>query len=65
MDTGIGETFALEPGSGQRFTASSELALTVSEPSAVRWRINGALARPLTGPVIVTRTTAPALLAVP
>jgi hypothetical protein len=63
VDNGIGETFALARGGAQRFTASSELALTASDPSAVRWRINGAPARPLTGPVIVTRTTAAALLA--
>jgi cytoskeleton protein RodZ len=65
VDGGVGETFALEPGGGQRFTASAELSLTVSEPSAVRWRINGAPARPLTGPVLVTRSTVAALLATP
>lgn len=65
VDSGPGLTLALEPGSGQQFTASTELAISVSDPAAIRWRINGVLAKPLTGPVIVSRSSAPGMLATP
>jgi cytoskeleton protein RodZ len=46
---------ALQPGSVHRVTASAEVALSVNDPLAIEWTINGAAARPL--------ESAPALLA--
>lgn len=53
----------LQPGSVHRLRGSIEVALSVSDPLAIEWTINGAAARPLTGPVRVTPESAQALLA--
>jgi cytoskeleton protein RodZ len=53
----------LQPGHVHRVRASIEVALSVSDPLAIEWTINGAAARPLAGPVRVTPESAQALLA--
>jgi cytoskeletal protein RodZ len=63
VDGGQGMVIALGAGAGQQFTAVRELTLSASDPSAVRWTINGAPAAPLTGTVRVTPGTIAGLLA--
>ena len=56
-DGGSAARVELVAGATQQYTAARELLVSVSDPSAVRWTINGAAARPLTGPVRVASDT--------
>lgn len=52
----------LQRGARVELRATRELLLSASDPAALQWTINGAAARPLTGPVRVTPGNATAFL---
>ena len=58
-DNGTATDVSLDAGAERRFTASRELSIAPSDPSAAQWSGQGLTPRPLTGPTTFTRDVPP------